>query len=107
MTKHNNWLGEFASLFHRDTKYDIDRLSKIRLDGGAGEIHISHFTTAVLKGLLLKNNFTIIDDTLDPYYPTFGIARCLDDIRYLICLFLKKVFGVNIYNTIWIAAKRQ
>ncbi|MBU1085227.1 hypothetical protein KKB06_02665, partial [Patescibacteria group bacterium] len=82
-------------------------LSKITLDGSQDEIHLSHFRAPVLKILFSKNNFTIVENGLDPYYTTNGSRKVVDDLFYLFCLLIKKVSGANIYDTIWVAVKTK
>ena len=90
----------------RDRVMGICRLTKINMANSKGEIHISHFTTKTLKKLLLKNGFALIDDTLDPYYGTTGKAKFYDDLIYYTCLVFKILFNINIYECIWVAARR-
>jgi len=84
----------------RERDYNIQRLPKIKLDGSLKEIHLSHFTTSSLKRLLIKNKLKIIEDTL-------GINKYKDDLKFYFFLVLKIIFRINIYDCIWIAAKRQ
>lgn len=92
---------------HNKVQFGVYGLPAIKLDGSLKEIHLSYFTVSSLKKLLLKKRFTIIEDTLDPFYPTSGIIRHVDNSIYFLFLMLKKIFKVNIYETMWIAAKRK
>ncbi len=80
-------------------------LPKITLDGSIDEIHLSHFTTSTLKILLSRKGFTIIETSLDPYYIIKKYKKIIDHLFYFSCLFAKKIFRVNIYDTIWIMAE--
>lgn len=82
-------------------------LSKIVLDGSLEEIHLSYFTPFSLRKLLEKNDFKVIEDSLDPYYAASNVEKAVHDVYYFLCLFLLKLFRVNIYNTIWIVAKKK
>jgi len=81
--------------------------TKLKLDGTLSEIHLSHFTTLSLKKLLVKKNFIIIEDALDPYYTAIGIKRIINDLIYLVFLVIKKITNCNLYKTIWIVAKHE
>lgn len=80
-------------------------LPKIILDGSRDEIHLSHFTVSVLKILLTKNGFTIIEAGLDPYYISGRYKRIVDNLYYLFCSGIRKIFRLNVYDTIWLVAK--
>jgi SAM-dependent methyltransferase len=82
-------------------------LPKIALNGSQGEIHLSHFKISVLKTLLYRSNFTLIENWLDPYYAIGGYKKIINDLFYLFCLLVKKIFGINIYDTIWLVAKAK
>lgn len=87
-------------------KYGARGLPKLDLKNSPDEIHLSYFTRGCLRRLLESRGFVVIDDSLDPHYASGGIRRYLDGLVYRACLAVKKVFGVNIYETIWIAAKK-
>src|SRR5262249_48640694 len=40
--------------------------------GSSREIHLSHFTPAVLRDLLVKTGFCVIEESIDPYYVARG-----------------------------------
>lgn len=88
-------------------KYGIFGLPKLELDGTLSEIHLSHFTVSSLKKWLTKKNFIIVEDTLDPYYAGTGILRIIHDLIYLVFLIIKRISNRNLYDTIWIVAKRK
>lgn len=76
-------------------------------DGSLAEIHLSHFTRSTLKKWLTSLDLVVIQDTLDPYYASVGIGKLFNDIYYYICLVIRKVFGVNLYDTMWIVVKNK
>ena len=88
-------------------KYGKFGLPKIELNGSLSEIHLSHFTVPALKEWLNKKNLVIVEDTLDPYSAATGIKKIIQDLLYFISLTIKNIFRVNIYDSIWIAAKRK
>lgn len=80
-------------------------LPKLVLDGSQEEIHLSHFTPSVLRRFLGRNNFIIVQNTLDPYYAVKGVRKVIHDLFYFSCLLVTKISRINIYDTIWIVAK--
>jgi len=91
----------------RFRKYGKFGLPKLELGKSLNEIHLSHFTLSTLRWLIKKSNFIVVEDTLDPYYVATGIKKIVDDLLYLIFLVIKKISKVNLYDTIWIVAKRS
>jgi ubiquinone/menaquinone biosynthesis C-methylase UbiE len=88
-------------------KYGKFGLPRIKLNGSLSEIHLSHFTVPTLKKLLNKKKLVIVEDTLDPYSAATGIKKIIQDLLFFISLTIKNIFKVNIYDSIWIAAKRK
>lgn len=82
-------------------------LPRIRLDGSNDEIHLSHFTPAVLRQLLMATGFSVVKSTLDPYYVRTGPGRWLDDLYYYTCAAFLRLFGVNIYDAILVFARKS
>jgi SAM-dependent methyltransferase len=80
-------------------------LAALTLNGSQREIHLSHFTPSVLKGFLERNGFTVIKNTLDPYYVAKGVKKVFHDLFYFSCLLVMKAFKMNLYDTIWIVAR--
>lgn len=80
-------------------------LPKITLNGSRDEIHLSHFAVPALKTLFTKNDFIIIEIGLDPYYPSRRYKRIIDDLYYLFCSCIWKIFRVNVYNALWLVAR--
>jgi 2-polyprenyl-3-methyl-5-hydroxy-6-metoxy-1,4-benzoquinol methylase len=78
-------------------------LPKICLDGSLSEIHLSHFTPDVLKSLLETCNFQVLENNLDPFYVKNSF---INDSSYLFYNLLNNIFGINLYDTIWIVARK-
>lgn len=81
-------------------------LKKIKLDGTIDEIHLSHFTPKVLSGFLTKKGFEIVEIGPDPYYANEGLKLLRLEIYYFICNLVNKTLGINIFDTIWVVARR-
>jgi 2-polyprenyl-3-methyl-5-hydroxy-6-metoxy-1,4-benzoquinol methylase len=79
-------------------------LARIRLDGSIDEIHLSHFTPAVLQGFLKATGFTVVSSTLDPYQVRRGIHSLVSDIYYYICLGIQRLTRANLYDAILVIA---
>jgi 2-polyprenyl-3-methyl-5-hydroxy-6-metoxy-1,4-benzoquinol methylase len=82
-------------------------LPRLTLDGTIHEIHLSHFTPSVLRRVLKATGFSVIADTLDPYYVRTGPRRLKADFYYYACLIFRYLFGVNIYDAILIIARKE
>jgi len=82
-------------------------LTRIALDGSMQEIHVSHFTPAVLERFLNACGFTVLENTLDPFYAATGLRKLKEDFYYAICAALRFLFRVNIYDTIWVVARKN
>lgn len=82
-------------------------LPRLTLDGSISEIHLSHFSPPVLARLLESTGFSILKNTLDPYYVRTGLRRAKADFFYYSCLLFRNVFGVNIYDTILVIARKN
>jgi len=74
--------------------------------GTGEEIHLSHFTAPVLRELLEDAGFVMVDESLDPAYPSTGLRLVVDTLYYHFHRMWKVVFGVNRYDAIWIAARK-
>jgi SAM-dependent methyltransferase len=81
-------------------------LPRLTLDGSIEEIHLSHFTPSVLRRLLQATGFSVVASTLDRYYVRIGLRRLKADLYYYLCLIIRHVFRVNVYDTILIIARR-
>lgn len=80
---------------------------RIILDDLQQEVHLSHFSSPVLRRLLTTRGFTILEESLDPYFVASGFLLVCHHIFYNISLKLWRILGINIYPTIWIVAKRD
>ncbi len=82
-------------------------LPRITLDGSVSEIHLSHFTPAVLQRLLEASGFAILQKDLDPYYVATGMKSVVHGLFYRFCCLLKVITGRNLYDTIWLVARKK
>jgi 2-polyprenyl-3-methyl-5-hydroxy-6-metoxy-1,4-benzoquinol methylase len=82
-------------------------LPRIALEANTHEIHLSHFTPAVLHRLLEATGFSVIQSTLDPYYVLSGWSRLKQDIYYNCCLALSYLFRVNLYDAMLVIARKN
>jgi SAM-dependent methyltransferase len=74
--------------------------------GASREIHLSHFTPAVLRQLLEKSGFAVVDESLDPYYVSSGVRRTMDSAYYALHWMLHRALKINRYETIWMVARK-
>ncbi len=81
-------------------------LPRLTLDGSISEIHLSHFSPPVLARLLASTGFSVLANTLDPYYVRTGPRRLKADFFYYACLLFRNIFGLNIYDTILMIARK-
>lgn len=70
------------------------------------EIHLSHFTGAVLRRSLEQAGLEVIDESLDPYYSATGIRHVLHPAYYGLHRLLFALLGINGYDTIWLVARK-
>lgn len=91
----------------RYVKFGIYSLPKIKLDGSLDEIHLSHFTPKVLKGLFERLGFEIVELGLDPYYLRKGFGQYLHDLHFGVCSFINSLIGRNGYDTILLVARKK
>jgi|HubBroStandDraft_2_1064218.scaffolds.fasta_scaffold01762_2 2-polyprenyl-3-methyl-5-hydroxy-6-metoxy-1,4-benzoquinol methylase len=81
-------------------------LPRISLGAHSDEVHLSHFTPKVLHRLLRARGFSVVDNTLDPYYVATGFARLKADVYYSLCLAFHRIFKVNLYDTMLVIARK-
>jgi 2-polyprenyl-3-methyl-5-hydroxy-6-metoxy-1,4-benzoquinol methylase len=81
-------------------------LPRIKLTEQTSEVHLSHFTPAVLRRLLQSAGFSILKTTLDPCYVATGTRRLKADLYYSCCLLLHKGFRVNLYDGMLMIARK-
>ena len=70
------------------------------------EIHLSHFTSTVLKRSLEQAGLEVLDESLDPYYSATGIWLVLHSAYYAFHRLLFSLLHVNRYDTIWVVARK-
>jgi SAM-dependent methyltransferase len=82
-------------------------LPRIVLDGSIEEIHLSHFTPQSLQKLVERCGFSVMWNTLDPYYVATGPNRWRHGGFYACCRALKPILGANLYDTILVVARAK
>jgi 2-polyprenyl-3-methyl-5-hydroxy-6-metoxy-1,4-benzoquinol methylase len=89
---------------HRVGQFGLPRIS---LAPDSHEVHLSHFTPRVLHRLLQTTGFSVIENTLDPYYVATGTARMKADIYYYLCYAFLEMLRVNVYDAMLVIARRN
>lgn len=89
---------------HRVGKFGLPRIS---LGPSSTEVHLSHFTPSVLRRLLHTAGFSIVTETLDPYYVATGASKLKADAYYYCCLAFLRTFKVNIYDAMLVIARKE
>jgi hypothetical protein len=84
----------------------FSRVLGISKAGSSREIHLSHFTPGVLRMLIRNAGFTMVDEGLDPYYASAGLAKAAHTLYYWLHRILLAVTGANCYETIWMVARK-
>jgi 2-polyprenyl-3-methyl-5-hydroxy-6-metoxy-1,4-benzoquinol methylase len=74
--------------------------------GASREIHLSHFTPAVLRRLLENSGLQVTEESLDPYCVSSGLDLFMDSAYYAAHCFLHAVLKTNHYDTIWMVARK-
>jgi 2-polyprenyl-3-methyl-5-hydroxy-6-metoxy-1,4-benzoquinol methylase len=74
--------------------------------GESREIHLSHFTSAVLRKLVKSSGLGVVEESLDPYYASSGMQFGLDSVYCGLHWTLHTVLKVNYYDTIWMIARK-
>ncbi|MFL6311583.1 MAG: class I SAM-dependent methyltransferase [Terriglobales bacterium] len=74
--------------------------------GASREIHLSHFTPAVLRRLVETPGMHVTEESLDPYYASSGVRLFLDSAYYTIHCALHASLKINRYDTIWMVARK-
>jgi len=82
-------------------------LPRIGLGPNSTEVHLSHFTPSVLRQLLHRTGFSIVEETLDPYYVATGSSKLKADMYYYSCLVYLRVFRVSIYDAMLFIARKE
>jgi SAM-dependent methyltransferase len=74
--------------------------------GSSREIHLSHFTPAVLRKLVEQSGLDVVEESLDPYYVSSGVRRIVVSAYYALHQMLHAAFKSNRYETIWMVAQK-
>ena len=74
--------------------------------GASHEIHLSHFTPVVLRRLLETAGFSVVDESLDPYFVTTGVRLLAARAYYTLHRMLWRTLNLNRYDTIWMVARK-
>lgn len=101
------WKRRLFSKLSGRTSDGLFGLPRLTLDGSISEIHLSHFSPGVLARLLESTGFSVITNTLDPYYVRTGWRRLKADFYYYGCLVFRHLFRINIYDTILMIARKN
>jgi ubiquinone/menaquinone biosynthesis C-methylase UbiE len=75
--------------------------------GSSREIHLSHFTPPVLRQLLETRGFSVVAESIDPYYVAAGMKMFVHSAYYLLHRALHGFLAVNRYDTIFMIARKQ
>jgi len=74
------------------------------------EIHVSHFSEKIIRRCLEKRGMKILGcgvDFLDPYSFKSGLVQIPRHILYYASLLIRLITRMNIYNGLWIAARKM
>ncbi|HWF05075.1 MAG TPA: class I SAM-dependent methyltransferase, partial [Candidatus Angelobacter sp.] len=74
--------------------------------GESREIHLSHFTPAVLRQLVKNTRLEIVEESLDSYYVSSGVRLILDSAYYGLHKMIYSMTKANYYDTIWMVARK-
>ena len=74
--------------------------------GTSREIHLSHFTPAVLRQLVSHCGLAVVEESIDPYYVSSGMRLLADSAYYGLHRMLQATLKVNYYDTIWMIARK-
>lgn len=74
--------------------------------GTSREIHLSHFTPAVLRQLVELSGLVVVEESLDPYYVSSGARSIMNHVYYALHRMLHRAFKINRYETIWMVARK-
>jgi SAM-dependent methyltransferase len=79
-------------------------LPRLTLDGEVLEIHLSHFTAAVLIDLLEREGFEALEVSADPFFVAGGLSSAVHRLAYTAGQTLARR-RVHLYPTLWVAAR--
>jgi ubiquinone/menaquinone biosynthesis C-methylase UbiE len=74
--------------------------------GASREIHLSHFTPAVLHRLLENCGLQVTEESLDPYYVSRGVRLFFNSAYYAAHRALNAILKINRYDTTWMVARK-
>lgn len=69
------------------------------------EIHLSHFTHRSLRAALERAGFSVIQETLDPFFSVEGMRLARRWRRFYWYRALLAATGRNLYDTLWMTAR--
>ena len=85
----------------------FSRAAGIAKAGTSREIHLSHFTPVVLRRLLTRAGFEIVEEELDPYYAASGVWKLVHGLYYALHRVIFRLSGFNRYETIWMIGRKR
>jgi len=65
------------------------------------------FYTIEFKKYLSDRGFEIIDISLDPYFAAKNLKQVIENIYYKINVVFHVLTGINVYDTIWVSARKR
>jgi SAM-dependent methyltransferase len=81
-------------------------LPRLTLDGEVLEIHLSHFTAAVLVDLVEREGFEVLEVSADPFFVARGLSLAVHRVAYAAGQALARR-RIHLYPTLWVAARRR
>jgi len=75
-------------------------------DSAIRDLHLSHFTVDTLEKMLSRSGFAVLEESLDPFYAASGLVGLWHAFNYEACRMVKTLSGGNIYDAIWIVARK-
>ena len=75
--------------------------------GTSREVHLSHFTPQVLRTLVTNHGFSILEESLDPYFAAGGFMKAFHASYFALHQTLFWLFNINRYDTMWLIARRE
>lgn len=78
-----------------------------RLSLEHAEIHLSHFTPASLRAAVVREGLEVVEEGQDPYFAAVGTRRVRRYLRYFRYDALRRLTGRNLYDAMWIAARKK
>lgn len=103
ISRRNRWLRRWG--FEKYRRFGELGLPALSLDGS--EIHLTHFTHATLRATLERSGFSVFHETLDPYFSVEGMRLARRWRRFYWHLMVHALTGKNLYDTLWVAARKR